>query len=56
MQQCARDRYEDIDYAIDRQQVGMQKNTGMKFPNRQKLVACAGAAGQTTVGRVSQKR
>jgi cell division protease FtsH len=31
--------YEDIDYAIDRQQVGMQKNTGMKFPNRQKLVA-----------------
>merc|ERR1719484_524655 len=31
--------YEDIDYAIDRQRVGMQKNTGMKFPNRQKLVA-----------------
>merc|ERR1719321_1785281 len=31
--------YEDIDYAIDRQQVGMQKNTGMNFPNRQKLVA-----------------
>jgi cell division protease FtsH len=31
--------YEDIDYAIDRQTVGMQKSTGMKFPNRQKLVA-----------------
>jgi len=31
--------YEDIDYAIDRQQVGMQKETGMSFPNRQRLVA-----------------
>merc|ERR1719321_1926743 len=31
--------YEDIDYAIDRQTVGMQKSTGMQFPNRQKLVA-----------------
>merc|ERR1719388_574692 len=31
--------YEDIDYAIDRQQVGMQKTTGMSFPKRQRLVA-----------------
>merc|ERR1712193_190295 len=31
--------YEDIDYAIDRQTVGMQKTTGMNFPNRQRLVA-----------------
>jgi len=31
--------YADIDYAIDRQQVGMQKETGMSFPNRQRLVA-----------------
>jgi len=31
--------YDDIDYAIDRQQVGMQKTTGMSFPNRQRLVA-----------------
>merc|ERR1712139_414632 len=31
--------YEDVDYAIDRQTVGMQKTTGMNFPNRQRLVA-----------------
>merc|ERR1719326_954548 len=31
--------YEDIDYAIDRLTVGMQKTTGMTFPNRQRLVA-----------------
>lgn len=31
--------YEEVDYAIDRIQVGMQKTTGMKFPNRQRLVA-----------------
>merc|ERR1719484_184619 len=31
--------YSDIDYAIDRQQVGMQKQSGMSFPNRQRLVA-----------------
>jgi cell division protease FtsH len=31
--------YDEIDYAIDRQQVGMQKETGMSFPNRQRLVA-----------------
>merc|ERR1719327_2212056 len=31
--------YAEIDYAIDRQQVGMQKPTGTSFPNRQRLVA-----------------
>jgi cell division protease FtsH len=31
--------YEEIDYAIDRQTVGMQKTTGMSFPARQRLVA-----------------
>merc|ERR1712216_244987 len=31
--------YDEIDYAIDRQQGGMQKETGMSFPNRQRLVA-----------------
>merc|ERR1719387_1502575 len=31
--------YEEIDYAIDRQTVGMQKTTGMSFPKRQRLVA-----------------
>merc|ERR1719161_502199 len=31
--------YEEVDFAIDRQTVGMQKTTGMSFPNRQRLVA-----------------
>merc|ERR1719389_1123092 len=31
--------YDEIDYAIDRQTVGMQKTTGMSFPDRQRLVA-----------------
>merc|ERR1719389_1351540 len=31
--------YDEIDYAIDRQTVGMQKATGMSFPARQRLVA-----------------
>jgi cell division protease FtsH len=31
--------YDEIDYAIDRITVGMQKTTGTTFPNRQKLVA-----------------
>merc|ERR1719453_2750984 len=31
--------YEQIDYAIDRTTVGMQKTTGTSFPERQKLVA-----------------
>jgi cell division protease FtsH len=31
--------YEEVDYAIDRITVGMQKATGMSFPNRQRLVA-----------------
>merc|ERR1719484_370754 len=30
--------YDEVDYAIDRIQVGMQKSTGMSFPNRQRLV------------------
>jgi len=31
--------YNEIDYAIDRQTVGMVKETGTSFPNRQRLVA-----------------
>merc|ERR1719421_1732060 len=31
--------YDEIDYAIDRVQVGMVKQTGTSFPNRQRLVA-----------------
>merc|ERR1719160_1929937 len=31
--------YDEIDYAIDRQTVGMEKATGMSFPKRQRLVA-----------------
>merc|ERR1719473_671524 len=31
--------YDEIDYAIDRVQVGMVKETGTSFPNRQRLVA-----------------
>merc|ERR1719262_856142 len=31
--------YDEVDYAIDRQTVGMQKATGMSFPQRQRLVA-----------------
>merc|ERR1719420_120050 len=31
--------YAEIDYAIDRVTVGMQKTSGTSFPNRQKLVA-----------------
>merc|ERR1719161_832853 len=31
--------YDEIDYAIDRQTVGMEKSTGMTFPKRQRLVA-----------------
>merc|ERR1719460_1451481 len=31
--------YDEVDYAIDRLTVGMQKTTGMSFPNRQRLVA-----------------
>mmetsp|Transcript_55943 Transcript_55943/g.102362 ORF Transcript_55943/g.102362 Transcript_55943/m.102362 type:complete len:697 (-) Transcript_55943:39-2129(-) len=31
--------YEQIDYAIDRQTVGMAKTTGTSFPERQRLVA-----------------
>jgi len=31
--------YEEIDFSIDRLTVGMQKTTGVSFPNRQRLVA-----------------
>jgi len=31
--------YEEVDYAIDRQTVGMEKTTGTSFPARQRLVA-----------------
>ena len=31
--------FDEIDYALDRLQVGMQKTTGMQYPARQKLVA-----------------
>merc|ERR1711937_844580 len=31
--------YDEVDYAIDRQTVGMRKATGMAFPARQRLVA-----------------
>merc|ERR1719437_66047 len=31
--------YDEVDYAIDRVTVGMQKSTGMSFPARQRLVA-----------------
>merc|ERR1711988_174666 len=31
--------YDEVDYAIDRLTVGMQKTTGMTFPERQRLVA-----------------
>merc|ERR1712048_729380 len=31
--------YDEVDYAIDRLTVGMQKTTGMSFPARQRLVA-----------------
>jgi cell division protease FtsH len=31
--------YDEIDYSIDRLTVGMQKTTGVTFPNRQRLVA-----------------
>jgi cell division protease FtsH len=41
--------YEEIDYAIDRQTVGMAKTTGMSFPNRQMLVAYH-EAGHATMG------
>jgi cell division protease FtsH len=31
--------YEEVDFAIDRIQVGMEKRTGTNFPNRQRLTA-----------------
>jgi len=40
--------YEQIDYAIDRQTVGLQKTTGTSFPARQRLVAYHEAGHATT--------
>jgi len=44
--------YEEVDYAIDRQQVGMVKSTGTSFPNRQRLVAYH-EAGHAVMGLLS---
>merc|ERR1719181_960511 len=44
--------YEEVDYAIDRIQVGMVKSTGTNFPNRQKLVAYH-EAGHAVMGLLS---
>jgi len=44
--------YEEVDYAIDRIQVGMVKQTGTSFPNRQKLVAYH-EAGHAVMGLLS---
>merc|ERR1719161_2414034 len=44
--------YEEIDYSIDRLTVGMQKNTGMSYPNRQRLVAYH-EAGHAIMGALS---
>jgi len=44
--------YEEIDFAIDRQQVGMVKQTGTTFPNRQRLVAYH-EAGHAVAGLLS---
>merc|ERR1719271_827172 len=44
--------YEQIDFAIDRQQVGMVKQTGTSFPNRQRLVAYH-EAGHAVAGLLS---
>merc|ERR1719359_2222017 len=40
--------YEEVDYAIDRKTVGLQKTTGTNFPARQKLVAYHEAGHATT--------
>ena len=44
--------YDEIDYAIDRQTVGMVKTTGTSFPNRQRLVAYH-EAGHAVMGLLS---
>jgi len=44
--------YEEVDYAIDRLQVGMVKETGTSFPNRQRLVAYH-EAGHAVMGLLS---
>merc|ERR1719324_598019 len=44
--------YEEVDYAIDRQTVGMVKQTGTSFPQRQRLVAYH-EAGHAVMGLLS---
>mmetsp|Transcript_30795 Transcript_30795/g.64890 ORF Transcript_30795/g.64890 Transcript_30795/m.64890 type:complete len:567 (-) Transcript_30795:294-1994(-) len=44
--------YDEIDYSIDRLTVGMQKTTGVTFPNRQRLVAYH-EAGHAVMGLVT---
>jgi cell division protease FtsH len=44
--------YDEVDYAIDRQTVGMVKSTGTSFPNRQRLVAYH-EAGHAVMGLLS---
>ena len=44
--------YEEIDFSIDRVTVGMVKQTGMNFPNRQRLVAYH-EAGHAVAGLLS---
>merc|ERR1719453_2918776 len=44
--------YDEVDYAIDRIQVGMVKETGTSFPNRQRLVAYH-EAGHAVMGLLS---
>jgi len=46
--------YEEVDYAIDRITVGMQKTTGTSFPNRQRLVAYH-EAGHAILGLVMRE-
>jgi cell division protease FtsH len=45
--------YEQVDFAIDRQTVGMQKTTGTSFPERQRLVAYH-EAGHAIMGLLTQ--
>merc|ERR1712094_24919 len=44
--------YSEVDFAIDRTTVGMQKTTGTNFPNRQRLVAYH-EAGHAVAGLLS---
>ena len=44
--------YDEVDYALDRLTVGMQKSTGTQFPDRQRLVAVH-EAGHAVMGLVT---